>query len=102
MKSITKLAMVIGILLQISGHPVEKKTVGWDYCVEPDGHPFIFYGYKYGWPAPFILVGEIWGCLTTPNRWISFDGMGLIISLLAWAAWLSILEGFWPVGVASE
>jgi hypothetical protein len=96
MKKITKLAIVVGLLLQVFGHPVENKEVGWDFCGPPGGHPFIFTGYKFGWPAPFIRVGELWGCLTTPHRDVYLDWWGLFLTCVAWLAWLSIIDQFWP------
>jgi len=101
MKNIIKLAIVVGLLLQISDPILTGggREIGRGEC--GGGHPMIIYGYNYGWPAPFILVSEAWSCITpaTVSRWISFDMVGLIISLVAWVSWLSILERFWPVGI---
>ena len=101
MKNIIKLAIIVGILLQLGGHPVESKVVGWDYCTE-EGHPFIFNGYKFGWPIPVITVGQIWGCLTTPNQWIEFSMSGMIGTPIFWAVVFWILESYWPVARAEK
>lgn len=95
-KNITKLAILVGLLLQVCGHPVEEEEVGWDWCVE-GGHPFIFMGYKFGWPIPIIHIGEIWGCLSTPHRDMSVDPGGLIGTALFWLVVIKIFETYWPV-----
>ena len=99
MKNITKLAIVVGLLLQISDPLLTGggREIGRGEC--GGGHPMDIYGYNYGWPAPFILVEEAWSCITPPtcSRWIGVDVVAFIISLVAWVAWLNIIEGFWPV-----
>lgn len=101
MKNITKLAILVGLFLQLGGHPVQVEEWGWDYCTEV-GHPFTFYGYKFGWPVPVIQVGQVWGCLTTPNQWASFMVGGLLFSTLFWATVIWVLESYWPIEVAKS
>ena len=97
MKKITKLAIIVGLLLQIAPFITGGSVVRRGEC--GGGHPMDVYGYNYGWPAPFILVSETWSCITpsTVSRWVAVDGVAFLISLVAWVAWLSIIEGFWPV-----
>ena len=95
-KNITKLAIILGLLLQVGGHPVKHEMVGWDYCTE-EGHPFDFVGYRFGWPIPLIRVGQIWGCLSTPNQWVDVDWGVLPWDISFWLVVLNILERWWPI-----
>ena len=101
MKNVTELAIVIGLLLQIVDPLITGggREVGRGVC--GGGRPLPIYGYTCGWPAPFILVRETWSCITpsTVSRWVDIDGMAFFISMVAWFAWLNILERFWPVAV---
>ena len=97
MKDVTKLAIVVGLLLQIGPFLTGGKVVGRGEC--GGGHPMDIYGYNYGWPAPYFLLKEAFSCVTpvTVSRWMAVDGMAFFISLVAWVTWLSIIERFWPV-----
>lgn len=101
MKNITKLAILVGIIFQFGGHPVQIEEWGWDYCTEV-GHPFIFKGYKFGWPVPVATVGQVWGCLTTPHQWVVWSIGGLLFSSLFWTTVTCILEFYYPTGVAES
>ena len=96
MKNISKFFILLGLFLQIGGHPVKYEVVGWDYCTE-EGHAFYYNGYRFCWPVPAILVDQIWGCLSTPNQWIGFDGWALIYDAIFWVLFIGILERWWPV-----
>ena len=95
MRNIIKLAIIVGILLQLGGHPVESKVVGWDYCIR-DGHQFLYKGYKFGFPIPVVIVGQIWGCTTIPNQWVEYSWPGLIGTTIFWITVFWILESYWP------
>jgi len=91
----TKCILILCVVLNLVGHPIESKIIGWDYCIE-EGHPFWLYIFKFGWPIPGVIVNQIWGCLSTPNQWVEFSWPGLIGTTVFWITVFWILESYWP------
>ena len=91
----TKYILIICVVLNFLGHPIESKVIGWDYCTE-EGHPFWFNVFKFGWPIPVIIVNQIWGCLSTPNQWVEFSWPGIIGTTVFWIVAIWIIDTFWP------
>ncbi len=91
----TKYILILCVVLNLLGHPMESKVVGWDYCTE-DGHPFVLNVYKFGWPIPVVEYIHIWGCLATPNSLLEFSWSGLIGSQIFWIVAIWIIDTYWP------
>ncbi len=95
MMRVTKYLLIVCVVLNFLGHPMESKVVGWDYCTE-EGHPFILNVYKFGFPIPGVIVNQIWGCLSTPNQWVEYSWPGIIGTSVFWTTVFWILT-FWPM-----
>jgi len=92
----TKYILILCVILNFLGHPIESKIIGWDWCVE-DGHPFWLYVFKFGWPIPVVEYNQIWGCLSTPHDWFEFSWPGLIGSQIFWIVAIWIIDTYWPL-----
>ena len=94
----TKYILILCVVLNFLGHPIESKVVG--YC--PAGFPNVFTGFKFGFPMPFFRTGQISGCTTISNLYFDFFWPGLIGSLIFWIVAIWIIDTFWPSGCFGE
>lgn len=91
----TKYILIVCVVLNFLGHPIVTKTVGWDYCTE-EGHPFVLWVWKFGFPIPGVVVNQRWGCLSTPYQWVELSWPGLIGTLVFWIVAIWIIDTYWP------
>ena len=96
MKNISKLALLVLILLQISGHSpkyIWPDIVDWD-----EAHPLpLITEYKFGWPIPSIMVKHIQGCTTPGHLETNFISWGFVYDVVFCLVFLNILERWWPI-----
>lgn len=91
MKNISKLAIILGLLLQVAGHPIKSD---WDLVAIPfeDHPPPLRTEYKFMWPVPAIFIASVEGCTTSIHVESNILAWAVLYDIIFWLVVFYILE----------